>query len=141
MLNYRLHQNFHFLWIMAANKNSPSTGRAAQQLQEQDTAQSNAVTDAEIMQWVGEHELARGRQWKDVGPLTLAVLKRKMAEQYPHLPELTHENARTVCCLLDTLSLQLCCEYLVWRWSYWNRKFWLWRALHKLTLCFMWWML
>ena len=61
-------------------------------------------------QWVEVHEKSRGRNWQNVGPLTLIFLGTKLEEQHPHLPPLTAENARQICGLPERLSLQLCCE-------------------------------
>lgn len=69
---------------------------------------SSSVDD--IYCWVLRTENARGRRWQDVGPLTLSLLKHELQRQHPQLPELTPANARLVCSLPDSLSLQLCGE-------------------------------
>ena len=63
-------------------------------------------------QWqrVEVQEKARGRHWQNVGPLTLNFLGSQLKAQFEHLPPLTPQNAREVCALPQTLSLQLCCE-------------------------------
>ena len=84
------------------------------QLATMDSSEEETPAQADDLYcWVDREEMARGRQWQGVGPLTLSLLTERLQRQHPHLPLLTADNARQLCSLVEELVLQLCGE-LCW---------------------------
>lgn len=95
------------------SNNSPRYKTEETSLDNTTTLNKNEALSAgkdDIYNWVGVHEIARGRQYQGVCPLTLSVLKKQLRRQHPHLPVLTSDNTRQLCQLVDSLELQLFCE-------------------------------